>query len=208
MAYPSVSAPYGLIPINLIGGQVFAGSTRQIPIVTNSSTAIYFGDVVKLLNSGTVDKDVGTDAATPVGVFLGCTYTDPTYGKTFRQYYPGTTNVTDVMAYVADDPDQLFRVAVVTSNSAPSTINYVARTNVGNNAILTQAAGSTTTGNSGVAIGATTATTNTWPVRIIDVVPETAFAGYPGSYTEVIVKWNEPTTGATGGHQYRQATGV
>ena len=108
MAYPSVTSPYGLLPINLIGGQVFAGSTRPIPIATNSSTAIFYGDVVKLIDSGTLAKDTGTDAATPVGVFLGCTYTDPVYGKTFRQYYPGTTNINDVMAYVLDDPDALF----------------------------------------------------------------------------------------------------
>ena len=46
MAYPTVSAPYGLIPVNLLGGQVFAGSTRQIPIQTAHGTSIYFGDVV------------------------------------------------------------------------------------------------------------------------------------------------------------------
>ena len=140
MAYPSVSGPYGLVPINLIGGQVFASATRQIPIATNSSTAIYFGDVVKLNSSGTLDKDTGTSAATPVGVFLGCSYTDPTYGKTFRQYYPGTTNITDVVAYVQDDPDALFKVAVV---STGTTISYVTRANVGENAVLVQNAGST-----------------------------------------------------------------
>ena len=64
MAYPTVSAPYGLIPINLIGGQVFAGATRQIPIASASATAVFFGDVVKLNNDGTLDKDTGTDAAT------------------------------------------------------------------------------------------------------------------------------------------------
>lgn len=199
MAYPSVSAPYGLIPINLIGGQVFAGATRQIPIATNSSTAIYYGDVVKLADTGTLAKDTGTDAATPVGVFLGCSYTDPVFGKTFRQYYPGTTNITDVMAYVQDDPDALFKVAVV---SATTTIGAVARTAVGNNAVLVQNAGSTITGNSKVAIDDTTATTSTWPVRIIDVVSETTVAGSPGSYTEVIVKWN------AGMHQYNNPAGV
>ena len=199
MAYPSVSAPYGLLPINLIGGQVFAGSTRLIPIATNSSTAIYYGDVVKLANTGTLAKDTGTDAATPVGVFLGCTYTDPVYGKTFRQYYPGTTNISDIQAYVLDDPDALFKVAVVSSGT---TISYVNRTSVGNNAVLVQNSGSTITGNSQVAISATTNTTSTWPVRVIDVVPETATAGNPGSYTEVIVKWNQ------GMHQYLNPTGV
>ena len=199
MAYPSVDSPYGLVPINLIGGQVFAGSTRLLPIATNSSTAIFYGDVVKLLAGGTVGKDTGTDAATPVGVFLGCTYTDPVFGKTFRQYYPGTTNISDVMAYVQDDPDALYKVAVVSSGT---TISYVNRTSVGNNAVLVQNAGSTITGNSQVAISATTNTTSSWPVRIIDTVPETATAGNPGSYTEVIVKWN------AGMHQYLNPTGV
>lgn len=198
MAYPSVTGPYGLIPINLIGGQVFAGATRQIPIAVNSSTAIFFGDVVKLNSGGTLDKDTGTSAATPVGVFLGCTYTDPVYGKTFRQYYPGTTNITDVMAYVQDDPDALFKVAVCTAGS--TTISYLNRTAVGENSALVQNAGNTTTGDSRVALSATTATTSTLPIRIVDVVYETQSA--PGSYTEVIVKWNQ------GMHQYLNPTGV
>ena len=199
MAYPSVSAPYGLIPINLIGGQVFAGATRQIPIASASATAVFFGDVVKLNSDGTLDKDTGTDAATPVGVFLGCTYTDATYGKTFRQSYPGAVTASDIFAYVADDPDQLYKVAIVSSGT---TIGYVNRTSVGNNAVLVQNSGNTTNGNSRVAIDNTTNTTSSWPVRVIDVVPETAFAGYPGSYTEVIVKWNQ------GMHQYLNPTGV
>jgi hypothetical protein len=183
----------------LIGGQVFAGATRQIPIDSGSATNIFFGDVVKLNSDGTLSKDTGTDAATPVGVFLGCSYTDPTFGKVFRQYYPANTVASDIMAYVEDDFDALFKVAVV---STTTNISYMNRTSVGNNAVLVQNAGNTTNGNSRVAVSSTTATTSTWPVRIIDVVPETAYAGYPGSYTEVIVKWN------AGMHQYTNPTGV
>ena len=199
MAYPSVDAPYGLLPVNLIGGQVFAGATRQIPIDSGSATAIFFGDVVKLNSDGTLSKDTGTDAATPVGVFMGCSYTDATFGKTFRQYYPGNVVASDINAVVSDDPDALYKVAVTSSGT---TVGYVNRTAVGNNAVLTQNAGNTATGNSKVAIDDTTGTTATFPVRIIDVVPETHTAGNPGSYTEVIVKWN------AGMHQYNNATGV
>ena len=199
MPYPTVDGPYGLIPINLIGGQVFGANTRAIPIATNSATAIFFGDVVKLTATGTLEKDVGTNAATPVGVFLGCTYTDPAYGKTFRQFYPGTTNITDVVAYVQDDPDALFKVAVVSSGT---TIGTVTRANVGENSALVQNAGNTLNGDSRVAMSSTCATTSTLPVRIIDVVPETSPAGNPGSFTEVIVKWNQ------GMHQYLNPTGI
>lgn len=199
MGYPSVDAPYGLIPINLIGGQVFAGATRQIPIAASSATAIFYGDLVKLESSGTLGKDTGTSAATPVGVFLGCSYTDPVFGKTFRQFYPGGVTATDIQAYVQDDPDALFKVAVVSSGT---TISFVNRTAVGNNAVLVQNSGSTANGNSRVAVSSTTATTSTWPVRIVDVVSETTTAGNPGSYTEVIVKWNQ------GMHQYLNPTGV
>jgi len=197
MSYPSVDGPYGLIPINLIGGQVFASATRQIPITSGSATNIFFGDVVKLNSSGTLDKDAGTSAATPVGVFLGCSYTDPTFGKTFRQFYAANTVASDIVAYVQDDPDALYKVAVV---STGTNVSFVTRANVGENAVLVQNAGSTTTGNSRVAISSTTGTTSTFPIRVIDVIPETQSS--VGSFTEVVVKWNQ------GMHPYLNPTGV
>lgn len=194
---PAAIAPYGLLPVNLIGGLPFAGSTRLFRIGTSHDTAIFYGDVVKLNSSGLLDKDVGTDAATPVGVFLGCTYTDATFGKVFRQYYPADTVASDIQAYVMDNPGALFKAAIV---SATTTIGGVVQTNLGNNAILVQNAGSTATGNSAVAVGATTGTTSTFPVRVVDLVPESTNAA--GSYTEVIVAWN------AGMHQYNNPTGV
>jgi len=206
MAYPTVNAPYGLIPINLVGGQVFAGATRQIPIASAYDTNIFFGDVVKLVTGGTLEKDAGTSTATPVGVFLGCSYTDPTFGKVFRQYFPADTAASDIMAYVCDDPDQLFKVAVVSSGV---TIGDLARTDVGANVALVQNAGSTATGNSKVAISDTSATTATLPIRIIDLVPETVNAS--GGYTEAVVKWNAPNVSSqavANGHQYLNPTGI
>lgn len=198
MAYPTVSAPYGLRTINLIGGRVFAGSTRLIPITSAEGTSIFYGDVVKLNSSGTLTKDSGTSAATPVGVFLGCTYTNPsTNQKINAQYYPAGTVASDIQAYVADDNLILMKVAVVSSGT---TIGGVTRAAVGLNTALVQNPGSTTTGDSAVAVSATTATNAALPIRIIDVVPETVNAA--GSYTEVIVKWN------FGMHQYDNATGV
>tara|TARA_R110000787_G_scaffold36714_7_gene93572 strand:+ start:7821 stop:8414 length:594 start_codon:yes stop_codon:yes gene_type:complete len=197
MAYPEVNGPYGLRPINLIGGQPFAGSTRQRPIASASATAIFYGDVVQLNSAGTLEKSTGTDAATPVGVFMGCSYTDSTYGLTFRQSYPGAITASDISATVLDDPDALFKVVVTSSGT---TVGGVAQTVIGNNAVLVQNTGDTPTGNSRVAIDDTTATTSTWPVRIIDGIDETKNSS--GSYTEVIVKWN------AGMHQYNNPTGV
>jgi hypothetical protein len=199
MAYPTVSAPYGLIPINLVGGRVFAGATRQIPIGSGEGTAIFYGDVVKFNTDGNLTRDTSTDAATPIGVFLGCSYTDPTFGKVFRQYYPAGTVASDTVGIVCDDPDALFKAAVV---STTTNISYMGRTDVNRNATLVQNDGSTVTGNSKVAIQSTTGTATTLPVRIVDFVPETTITGEPGSYTEVIVKW------VAGVHRYTNPTGV
>jgi hypothetical protein len=198
MAYPAVDGPYGLIPINLIGGQVFASATRQIPITSGSATAIYFGDVVSLNANGTAVLETGTATASPVGVFLGCAYTDPVFGKTFRQFYPGAVVAPDIVAYVQDDPDCLFKVAVCAAGTA--TISAVTRVAVGENTALIQNTGSTITGDSRVAISATTATASTLPIRIIDVIPETQSSA--GSFTEVVVKWNQ------GMHRYLNPLGV
>lgn len=197
MAYPEIEAPYGLLPINLIGGQPFAGSTRMIPVASGYGTAIFYGDVVKLAANGTLEKDTGTTTATPVGVFLGCSYTDPVFGKTFRQYLPAGTAASDIEAFVLDNPNALFKVAIV---SGTTVIDGVTRAVVGSNSSLVQNAGIAATGKSQVAISSSVATTSTLPVRVIDLIAETR--NVDGEYTEAVVKWN------AGKHQYENATGV
>ena len=201
MAYPTVSAPYGLKPVNLIGGQVFAGSTRLMQIASGYATDIFYGDLVKRISDGTIELDNGTTTATPCGIFLGVQFTNGSTGQVQQQqYYPASQAIksgTQIFAVVADDPDTLFQVAVV---SGTTVITGVGISAIGNNAELVQNAGSTVTGNSAVAILATTATTNTLPIRIIDVVRDTATAA--DNFPEVIVKINATM------HQYNNALGV
>ena len=201
MAYPTVSAPYGLKPVNLIGGQVFAGSTRLMQIASGYATNIFYGDLVQRVAGGTIEKDVGTTTATPCGIFLGVQFTNSSTGQVQQQqFYPASQAIksgTQIFAVVADDPDTLFQVAVVSSGT---TISGVGITAIGNNATLVQNAGSTTSGNSAVAILDSTATTNTLPIRIIDVVRDTATAA--DNFPEVIVKINATM------HQYNNALGV
>ena len=94
MAYPTVAAPYGLKPVNLIGGQVFAGSTRNVQIQYGYATNIFYGDFVAITRGFATRLAVtdGGSAATgapgygQVGIFLGCSYTDPaTKQKRFSQ---------------------------------------------------------------------------------------------------------------------------
>ena len=201
MAYPTVSAPYGLKPVNLIGGQVFAGSTRLMQIASGYATNIFYGDLVKRVSDGTIEKDTGTTTATPVGIFLGVSFTNSSTGQVQQQqFYPASQAIksgTQIFAVVADDPDTLFQVAVV---SGTTVITGVGISAIGNNATLVQNAGSTTSGNSAVAILDSTATSGSLPIRIIDVVRDTATAA--DNFPEVIVKINATM------HQYNNATGV
>ena len=182
MAYPTISAPYGLKPINLIGGQVFAGSTRNLQIQYGFSTNIFYGDVVGIsrgfITRSTVTTGAGatTGSVGTIGVFLGCSYTNPiTKQKQFAQYWPAGTLAGDAVAIVTDDPDTLFKVAAVTA-AAGTTIGSVARSMIGLNVNGSDGAGSTATGNSGIAIvpSVAVANTSTLPFRIVDVVPDTA----------------------------------
>ena len=206
MAYPTVSKPYGFKPINLIGGQVFAGATRKMRIASGYATAIGYGDLLIRVNDGTVARS-GATTAKPTGgfagVFLGCEYINPTTGQLqFQQNYPASTTVTSgfITAYVCDDPDALFQVAVV---SGTTVITGVQFTSVGNNATIVNNTAITASGNSQVALLDSTATTDTLPIRIVDVVPDTAYvSGGNTLYPEVIVKFN------FGMHAYDTAVGV
>ena len=134
---------------------------------------------------------------TPIGVFLGCSFTDPsTEQVTFKQYFPASTAASDIKAYVADGTDILFKVAVVSSGE---TIGDLAITDIGANVAGVDNTGSTITGNSKSAISDTSATTNTLPFRIVGLVEETKNSS--GGFTEAYVKWNA-------GHAFNNTTGI
>ena len=88
MAYPTIDAPYGLVPVKLLSGVPFVGTTRQYSIASGYGTNIFYGDAVKLVTGGTVERDTFDAAMTPIGVFMGCTFTDPNSEQvTFKQYF-------------------------------------------------------------------------------------------------------------------------
>jgi hypothetical protein len=206
MAYPTIEKPYGFKPINLIGGQVFAGSTRKMRIASAYATSIGFGDLLVRVDDGTVARSAATTAKPTggfAGVFLGCEFINPSTGQLqFQQNFVGGTTVTTgfITAYVCDDPDTLFQVAVVSGTTVVTGVQFTA---VGNNATIVNNTAITNAGNSQVALLDSTATTDTLTIRIVDVVPDTAYvSGGNTLYPEVIVKFN------FGMHAYNTAVGV
>lgn len=197
MAYPVVDAPYGFKPINELNGLPYAGATRQFPIARSYNTNLFYGDLVQLTTDGTLIKTSYSAASSPstviagaIGIFMGCQFTNPTTKQLqFSQYYPASTAADDILAFVVDDPFAAFKVAVVgqgtsVSNTA-STIGYTNQSLVGTNVYaVTGVAGSTTTGNSKMAVSGSYPTNGTGtvrvastslPFRVIRTVPETAY---------------------------------
>ena len=187
MAYPVIDAPYGLKPINLIGGQVFAGSTREYPIPYGYATSLFYGDFIGLTRGQIQRLAVSTGTAgNQTGIFLGCSYTDPTTKqKRFAQYWPANTLAGDGVAIVCDDPDTVFKAVVC---SATTAVASGARAMIGQNLACIDNTGSTATGNSANALLApsdTPATTSSLPVRVLAVVPETAVSLGTATYTSI-----------------------
>lgn len=192
MAYPTVSAPYGFKPINRVDGMPYAGATRSYEI--DDAADIFDGDLV-ILVAGKVQPFTGTDAGYPVGVFVGCSYTNSMGQTIFGQYYPA--GAANGIAKVIVDDQAAYQVAVTSTGNTISDSLTVAV--IGANIAVQQGlGGSTATGNSSMSVDAgTEAVTATLPIRVIDVVPATKTAtGYP----ELIVKINVT--------QFQNATGV
>jgi hypothetical protein len=198
MAYPTVSAPYGFQAINRVDGMPYAGAIRQIPIASGYTTAIYNGDPVVIATGGTIERAAASGAVTsgsPVGVLVGCAYTNSSGQPVQAQYFPGS-GVTNAVAYVVDDPLAAFKVAVAYANAVVTTVTQAA---VGTNMSYNLGTGDTASGDSGAFVTAASgANTATLPFRVIAVVPETATS--TTTFTEVIVKINL--------HQYNNTTGL
>jgi hypothetical protein len=187
MAYPVVSAPYGLKPVNLIGGQVFAGATREYAIPYGYATNIFYGDIIGLTRGNVQRLSVSTGTlGTVTGVFLGCSYTNPTTKqKQFAQYWPASTLAGDAVAIVCEDPDQVFKAVVC---SATTAVASGARAMIGQNLAMINNTGNVNTGDSANALLApsdTPATTDALPIRVLALVPDTVVTLGTATYTSI-----------------------
>ena len=204
----STASPYGFKPVNEVGGLPYAGSTRSFALdPAGYGTNIFNGSLVYVATTGylqlvTADGSDGTTNAFPagttltgaVGVFVGCSYVNAQGQTVFSQYYPASA--LNAVAFVVDDPNTVFQV------QADGSLTIAA---LGANVTLANAqstsTGSTTTGNSNVAISATTKTT-TAPFRVIGFPNMVGFSVVGDAYTDTFVKWNP------GWHSYTNVVGL
>ena len=205
MAYPTVSKTYGFKPVNRLDGLPYAGAIRQIPVAAAYATAILNGDTVAVDTNGYLVAKTTSNSGDSVGVLVGCQYVNSNGQTVEGQYYPAAASTSTALAfgYVVDDPNAVFKVVSV-ANSTTTTPTAYSRAIVGSNVALATATGSTATGDSYYGInGASADTTNTLPIRVIDVVPDTATGPRDASattYYEFLVKFNL--------HQYTDTTGI
>ena len=159
---PNVVEQYGLRPSRQLNGSPFINAQNRYRIAANNSTAIFQGNLVKPLDSGNISRAIAGDADQVVGVFNGCFYTDPTTQKpTFKNYYPGSINASDIIAMVIDGPDTVFEIkADATFVVADLFKNYS----------ITNVTGATQTGISKVTLDVSeSGTAGTFVVQAIDI---------------------------------------
>tara|TARA_R100000935_G_scaffold53865_1_gene82051 strand:- start:318 stop:905 length:588 start_codon:yes stop_codon:yes gene_type:complete len=192
----SSATPFGASTTGTIVGAAFTNKVTHYKIKSAFATSIFYGDFVKWGDDNpntTVQKDTGTTALTPIGVFLGCAYTDPnTKQFTPNQMFTAGIAADDIVAYVCTDP---FVIMQMQCDGAAD------QDDLGKNCAVVQTAGSTAIGRSKNSVDiSTVATTNTLPVKIVGFVdgPDSEVGD---AFTDVLVMFNV-------GHQLLNTTGI
>lgn len=154
----------GFRPVKHKTGAPYNGQTSLYFIPSSDSTAVFVGDMVKLAGSASTDGYPTVAQAAAGDAIIGCVtgfVVDPTNLNT-PQYRAASTNR---YVRVADARDLIFEC------QADDVGSTIAAADVGLNAELTVAAGSTTTGASGMELDSSTkATTATLALKIVGVV--------------------------------------
>jgi hypothetical protein len=107
----NVAEKFGLKPVRSLDGSDFINAQNRYRIASSYGTAIFQGDLVTPVTGGHIERHTATSSTAVVGVFNGCFYTDPTTQKpTWKNYYPGSIAASDIMAFVIDSPDQVYKI--------------------------------------------------------------------------------------------------
>ena len=174
---------YGLRPSRQLNGSPFINAQNRYRVASNNSTSIYQGDVVIPFASGNIGRAIANTSTAAVGVFNGCFYTDPTTQKpTFKNYLPGSTVASDIVAFVIDAPDTVFEV---------NANGIFAVADIFKNFQINNASGSTATGISLVQLDiAESGVTSTYLVQAIDVSGDVTNSDVTVSNANILVRIN------------------
>jgi hypothetical protein len=187
----NVTEKFGLRPSRQLNGSPFINAQNRYRVASNNSTSIYQGDVVIPFDSGNVGRAIANTSTPVVGVFNGCFYTDPTTQKpTWKNYLPGSTVASDIIAFVIDGPDTVFEI------NADATF---AVADIFKNFSISNETGNTKTGISSVQLDVSeSGTASTFLVQAIDISGDVLNSDVAVSNANVLVRINN--------HFYRSAT--
>ena len=183
-------AAFGLKPIGKVGQNGDNNGLSEYDIAA-SATAIYFQDPVEILATGTIGVAAAGDT-TILGSLNGVFFTDATTSKpTFANHLNASNTATDIKGFVTDDPYQRYEIQSDGASEA---------TDVGQNADIVYAAGSSPDFVSKVELDESDHKDATAQLRIIGISkdPENNTAGSANVNLVVII--NE--------HQLKGTTGV
>ena len=190
----NVAEKYGLRPVRKLDGSPFINAQNRYRIAANYGTPIYQGDLVIPVTGGGIQRAVANTSEMVIGVFNGVFYTDPTTQKpTWKNYYPGTVNASDIVATVIDDPNVVYSID---SDGA------FAVADIFKNFAITNAGGSTLTGISQVQLDYSVSglTTSGTVLQAIDISQDTNNSTAGSVNVDVLVRINK--------HFYSQGTGI
>ena len=157
----SSSTGFGLKPLKKVGQNYDAGGLGEYPVAA-SATAIYNQDLVAMANTGTAA--VAAAATTHnLGSLNGVFFTDATTEKpTFANNLKASNTATDIVAFITDDPNQIYEIR--SNNSGAS-----AQTDVGNTAEISYSAGASPNYISRTTLDDSTLATATQQLKIVGV---------------------------------------
>jgi len=174
-------AAFGMRPVRMVGGAPYTGGQSRYRIAANYGTSIFQGDMVAQVTGGTVEVHADGGTVPIVGVFNGCQYTDPTSGEqVYSNYYPASTNASDIIAFIIDDPNVVYEVQADAAFPVADLF--------GNFDIVYTSAGSTVTGISGAELEVSTGgTATTLPIKALDISGDPENSDVATANTNVLV---------------------
>ena len=182
-------AAFGLRPMGKVGQNRDNQGLSEYDIAASAS-AIYFNDPVEILSTGTIGVAAASDAL--LGSLGGVFFTDASTSKpTFANHLDASNTATDIKGFVSDDPYERFEIQADGATAAAD---------VGLNADIVYAAGSSPDYVSKVELDTSDQKTGTAQLRIIGISKDIENNEAGSANVNLVTIINE--------HQLKATTGI